>query len=68
MKNSNQLLSYAIYIVLALCSFAAWYLSMAFVTLEFNIIEWPENYRLLLILESVITFLGASAIRVISAK
>lgn len=62
MNTIKTLKSYAIYILLAVCGFAVWYLGTAFVLLEMNFANWEQSTRLLVILEGSITSVGAIAI------
>jgi hypothetical protein len=62
MNTIKTLKSYAIYTLLAVCSFAVWYLGTGFVLLEMNFANWEQSTRLLVILEGAITSGGAIGI------
>ena len=62
MDKFKTIKSYALYIVLAVCGFAIWYLGTAFVLLDLNFVNWEESTRLLVLLEGIITSIGLLAV------
>lgn len=62
MDKFKTIKSYALYTVLAVCGFAIWYLGTAFVLLDFNLVNWEQSTRLLVLLEGGLTSIGALVI------
>ena len=65
-KKELNLKEYFLYMVLALCGFAIWYLGTAFVILDLNVVNWQESTRLLVLLEGTLTSIGLVAVTKIS--
>lgn len=70
MENNKELSvkEYFLYTLLALCGFAIWYFTTAFVIMDLNPVNWSEATRFLVVTQGLVTAVGIVALTHISRK